>query len=142
LRRALADFRHHKKRILCMKNTEIVKELWTKFSQGNYVDCEVLLHENLKVLWPTSREFYEGRDDFITVNEAFGKDWTFDILSLEETMSDKVISVVHVSSSSCSDSFYATSIFSFVSGVITNMETYWAFQDKQPEWRRNLSKVY
>ncbi|HDI3297901.1 TPA: hypothetical protein PME20_003616, partial [Vibrio cholerae] len=56
-----------------MKNTEIVKELWTKFSQGNYVDCEVLLHENLKVLWPTSREFYEGRDDFITVNEAFGK---------------------------------------------------------------------
>ncbi|ENM5923953.1 hypothetical protein DX881_003968, partial [Vibrio mimicus] len=88
------------------------------------------------------REFYESRDDFITVNEAFGKDWTFDILSLEETMSDKVISVVYVSSPSCSDSFYATSIFSFVSGAITNMETYWAFQDKQPEWRRNLSKVY
>ncbi|EOW9269400.1 hypothetical protein ACN26L_003926 [Vibrio cholerae] len=78
-----------------MKNTEIVKELWTKFSQGNYVGCEALLHENLKVLWPTSREYYEGRDDFITVNEAFGKDWTFDIRSLEETMSDKVISVVH-----------------------------------------------
>ncbi|EGR0541741.1 hypothetical protein E8A66_09715 [Vibrio cholerae] len=125
-----------------MKNAEIVKELWTKFSQGNYVGCEALLHENLKVLWPTSREIYEGRDDFITVNEAFGKDWTFDILSLEETMSDKVISVVHVSSPSCPDSFYATSIFSFASGVITNMETYWAFQDKQPEWRRTLSKVY
>ncbi|EOX3427607.1 hypothetical protein ACPFUT_003530 [Vibrio cholerae] len=125
-----------------MKNTEIVKELWTKFSQGNYVGCEALLHENLKVSWPTSREFYESRDDFITVNEAFGQDWTFDILSLEETMNDKVISVVHVYSPSCPDSFYATSIFSFASGVITNMETYWAFQDKQPEWRKNLSKVY
>ncbi len=32
-----------------MKNAEIVKELWTKFSQGNYVGCEALLHENLKI---------------------------------------------------------------------------------------------
>lgn len=127
---------------LCMKTTEIVKELWARFSLGKYVDCEALLHENLRVVWPTSRECYESRNDFIVVNEAFGKDWTFEILSLEETTSDKVVSVVHVSSPSCPDSFYATSIFSFASGVITNMETYWAFQDKQPEWRRNFSKVY
>lgn len=100
------------------------------------------LNETLSVVWPTSRECYESQNDFIVVNEAFGKDWTFEILLLEETTSDKVVSAVHVSSPSCPDSFYATSIFSFASGVITNMETYWAFQDKQPEWRINFSKVY
>ncbi|MGF1768357.1 hypothetical protein L4D06_13385 [Enterovibrio makurazakiensis] len=125
-----------------MSNIDVVRELWAKFSRGEYVQAKALLHENLRVVWPTSREYYETRDEYIAVNEVFGADWKFEVLSLEETTTNKVISVIYVSSPHCDDSFYATSILSLESGIITNMDTYWAFQDKQPEWRKQLSKVY
>ncbi|MDD1793965.1 hypothetical protein LRP50_12560 [Enterovibrio sp. ZSDZ42] len=125
-----------------MSNIDVVRELWAKFSRGEYVQAKALLHENLRVVWPTSREYYETRDEYIAVNEVFGADWKFEVLSLEETTTNKVISVTYVSSPHCDDSFYATSILSLENGIITNMDTYWAFQDKQPEWRKQLSKVY
>lgn len=125
-----------------MNNIDVVKELWAKFSRGEYAESTPLLHEKLTVTWPTSREYFETRDEFIAVNQAFGADWTFDVLSLEETTTHKVISVTHVSSPHCADSFYATSVINVENGIITHMDTYWAFQDKQPPWRKSLSKTY
>lgn len=125
-----------------MKNKEMILELWTKFSSGNYADTRHLFDKNLKVTWPTSREYYENCDDFIAVNEVFGSGWSFTILSLEETITGKLISITYVTNPECNDKFYATSIFNFSNGLIAEMETYWAFQDKQPKWRKNLSKVY
>ncbi|MCF7484243.1 hypothetical protein L3V31_21385 [Vibrio sp. J1-1] len=125
-----------------MEQVEIVKSLWSKFSSGDYEGTRSLFSDNLKVIWPTSREYYESVEEFIAVNEVFGKDWTFEVKHAESTDSDKVISVVYVTSPSWPNSFYATSVFTFSSNQIDTMETYWAFEDGQPEWRKNLSKVY
>ncbi|PKG37844.1 hypothetical protein [Psychromonas sp. Urea-02u-13] len=125
-----------------MDKIEIVNTLWETFSKADYRSTESILHCDLKVVWPTSREFYDSREMFIAVNEAFGDGWRFDVQVIEETLSDRVISVVFVSSPDCNDSFFATSIFDFENGVIINIETYWAFKDKQPEWRKALSTVY
>lgn len=125
-----------------MKNKELVKELWGRFSSGDYLSTKSLFSDKLSIIWPTSRERYESCDEFIAVNEVFGTSWTFEILSLEETTTGKVISITYVTSPKCLDSFYATSVFEFSNELITTIETYWAFQDKQPEWRKHLSKVY
>jgi hypothetical protein len=121
---------------------EIVRALWEKFSTGDYEGSKSMFSAQLEVIWPTSREYYESSDEFIAVNEVFGNDWMFEVKHVESTNSDKVISIVYVTSPSSSDSFYATSIFTFSSKLIRRMETYWAFEDSQPEWRKDLSKVY
>ncbi|MGF1689427.1 hypothetical protein L4C36_22660 [Photobacterium japonica] len=125
-----------------MNKVDTVKHLWSIFSSGDYESSKSLFNEKLKVIWPTSREYYESIDEFIAVNEVFGKDWTFEVRYAESTDSNKVISIVYVTSPSCPNSFYATSIFTFVSDKIETMETYWAFEDSQPDWRKGLSKVY
>lgn len=125
-----------------MNQIEIVKSLWSKFSSGDYEGAKPLFSNKLKVIWPTSREYYESVEEFIAVNEVFGKDWTFEVRHIESTDSNKVISIVYVVSPSCPNSFYATSVFTFTSNQIDKMETYWAFEDSQPEWRKELSKVY
>ena len=55
-----------------MDKIKVVKTLWHLFSRADYRSCESILHENLKVVWPTSRELYDSREKFIVVNEAFG----------------------------------------------------------------------
>lgn len=125
-----------------MDNIEVVKTLWEAFSKAEYRSTESILHSDLKVVWPTSRELYDSREKFIVVNEAFGDGWTFEIKVIEETLSNRVISVVFVYSPDCDDSFFATSVFDLDNGVIINIETYWAFKDKQPEWRKALSTIY
>ena len=125
-----------------MKKIEIVKSLWQLFSSADYRKTESILHENLRVIWPTSRELFDSREKFISVNEAFGHGWSFEVQVIEESVTGKVISVVYVSNKDCDDSFFATSIFGFENHIIINIETYWAFKDKQPEWRKDLSVVY
>ncbi|WP_028021590.1 nuclear transport factor 2 family protein [Enterovibrio calviensis] len=125
-----------------MNNKECVRELWERFSQGDYQGSRHLMKPNINIVWPTSRECYENADEYLAVNEVFGEGWTFEILSLEETTSGKVISVTYVSCPQCKDSFYATSICQFEDNLISHMETFWAFQDQQPEWRKGLSHVY
>ncbi|WP_045620646.1 nuclear transport factor 2 family protein [Vibrio vulnificus] len=125
-----------------MNQVEIVRNLCSKFSSGDYEGTRSLFSDKLKVIWPTSREYYESVDEFIAVNEVFGKDWTFEIKHVESTGSDKVISIVYVTSPSWPNNFYATSVFAFSSNQIETMETYWAFEDAQAEWRKDLSKVY
>nr|WP_086938003.1 hypothetical protein [Thaumasiovibrio occultus] len=119
-----------------------VNQLWTLFSDAQYEEAKGLFAPNVRVTWPTSREYYETVDAFIAVNEVFGEHWTFEIVALEETLSGKVMSVVYVTKPGWPDSFYATSIFTFAENVIVSMDTFWAFEDKQPEWRKELSKVY
>ncbi|KKD61787.1 hypothetical protein RN22_03990 [Grimontia sp. AD028] len=125
-----------------MDKVEIVKTLWSKFSSGDYEGSRPLFSEKLEIVWPTSREYYESVEEFIAVNEIFGKDWTFEIRHVENTGSEGVISIVYVTSPSWPNSFYATSVFTFSLHQIVRMETYWAFEDGQPEWRQGLSKVY
>lgn len=123
-------------------NTHVVARLWKAFSSGEYDAATPLLHPHLTVVWPTSRERYEGREEFLAVNRAFGDDWTFTVLHLSDTSEDTVISITKVESPTCQDSFYATSVVDLADGVITAMQTYWAFQDSQPQWRKGLSHTY
>lgn len=125
-----------------MKKINTVKQLWHMFSKAEYREAESLLDKNLFVIWPTSREKYQSREQFILVNEAFGDGWAFDLLNIEETVSGKVNCVCYVHSPDCKDSFYASSIIEFQGNCISRIETYWAFQDKQSEWRKELSEVY
>lgn len=94
-----------------MKNKEKVIELFSKFSHGNYAGTKNLFDDKLSVRWPTSLEYYDSCDEFIAVNEAFGSGWSFKILSLEETKTEKIISITYVTNPEYNDSFYATSIF-------------------------------
>ncbi|CAH0535262.1 hypothetical protein VST7929_02896 [Vibrio stylophorae] len=122
--------------------TNIVRQFWQTCATGEYQHLRPMLADDLKVIWPTSHEYYQGPDAFIAVNEAFGPNWCYQILTLEQVDAQQAISVVHVSKAGWPDSFYATSVFQFVELRIQTMTTYWAFQDKQPEWRIGLSEVY
>lgn len=122
-------------------NTHVVARLWSNFSTGDYDAAAHLLHPDLTVIWPTSRERYNTRTEYLTVNKAFGDDWTFTVLYLAETGEDSVVSITKVASPTFPDSYYATSVIDLRDGVITAMQTYWATQDTQPQWREGLSHL-
>lgn len=125
-----------------MDCVSLVREFWSKFSSGEYQGTQALFYESPRIIWPTSREYYDEFDKFIEANELFGRDWNFEIHTLEKTDSGKVISIVHATSPSWDVGFFATSVFTFCDSLIEIMETYWALADKQPEWREGISKVY
>lgn len=123
-------------------NTSVVARLWSAFSAGDYDDAAPLLHPDLTVVWPTSRERYANREEYLAVNRAFGGGWTFAVEHLAETGTGSVVSITKVTSPGHPDCYYATSVVDLRGGVITAMRTYWATQDSQPQWREGLSHTY
>lgn len=127
-----------------MDNEQRVRQFWKIFSNGDYPNCKQLFIEKPRIIWPTSREYYDDISSFIEVNEVFGRDWNFEIQELEmcSNNADKVISIIRATSPSFVDNFFATSVFKFEEGLISEMQTYWAIEDVQPDFRKGISKVY
>lgn len=123
-------------------NVHVVARLWQALSQGDYDAAAPLLDPHLTVIWPTSRERYNSREEYLAVNQAFGPDWTFEVVYLAQTGDDTVVAITTVKSPSYEDSYYATNLVDLKGGVIAAIQTYWAVQDSQPQWREGLSHRY
>lgn len=125
------------------ENKEIVTKFWNAFGEARFADARPLLHPNIVVYWPNTREMFKGRDRFIRANEEYPGRW---VISLARLVSenDTVVSVVYVESADRAASFYATSFFTFRDGLITEITEYWSDCGEPPAWRieKGLSERY
>lgn len=110
----------------------LVTELWHAFDQRNWDSAHKLLHKNLVVHWPHSRERFLGPDNFIAANRAYPGSWRITLTRMHETETG-VVTVVKVSDGTLD--FYATSFFEFLDEKIVSIEEYWASGEKPPQWR-------
>jgi len=122
---------------------ETIRKLWDLFGEAKFAEAGKLMHPELIVYWPNTREVFRGRDRFLSVNEKYPGRWT---IFLEKLMSvnDTVISVVKVESPDQTQSCYATSFFTIKDGLIMEILEYWSDNGEPPQWRieARLSERY
>lgn len=133
------------KRVVYQMNQghETISEFWTLFGEAKFAEAGKLMHPELIVHWPNTREVFRGRDEFVAVNEKYPGRWA---ISLEKLMSidDIVVSVAKVESPDQTQSCYATSFFTIQNGLIMEIVEYWSDNGEPPQWRieAGLSERY
>lgn len=121
----------------------VVKEYWDLFSEVKYAGTGALMHPNIIIRWPNTREAFRGMEKFISVNEQYPGKW---IITIEKLffVGETVISVVRVESIEQNQSVYATSFFTFEDDLIKEIVEYWSDNGEPPAWRieSGLSERY
>lgn len=54
---------------------DVVRSFWERLEARDWDDARALLADDLVVLWPATRERFEGADTFIALNQAYPGDW-------------------------------------------------------------------
>jgi hypothetical protein len=53
---------------------DVVRSFWERMEARDWDDARALLADDLVVLWPATRERFEGADTFIALNQAYPGD--------------------------------------------------------------------
>lgn len=122
-----------------MDNKEKVIKLWQEFDKQNYKESSEFFHEDLEVYWPTSFELFTSRKKYIDLNINFPGLWRFRLDRVEEINKNEFATILYVYSKDVEKSFYKTSFITFEGDKIKKMIEYWAWQDKQPEFRKEYT---
>jgi limonene-1,2-epoxide hydrolase len=54
---------------------DIVRSFWERLEARDWDDARALLADDLVVLWPATRERFEGADTFIALQQAYPGEW-------------------------------------------------------------------
>ena len=54
---------------------DVVRSFWERLEARDWDDARALLADDLVVVWPATRERFEGADTFIALNQAYPGDW-------------------------------------------------------------------
>ena len=58
---------------------DIVRSFWERMEARDWDDARALLADDLVVIWPATREKFEGADTFIALNQNYPGDWHIDV---------------------------------------------------------------
>ena len=58
---------------------DIVRSFWERMEARDWADARALLADDLVVIWPATREKFDGADTFIEMNQAYPGDWHIDV---------------------------------------------------------------
>lgn len=125
-----------------MDNLNLVDMFWERFDIQDFNSAKELLRDDLEVIWPASRETFANSSEFIDMNVNFPGRWQFKKFKTKRLSQTEVLSVVNVFSPDADERFFATSIMTLRGGQIARIETYWAQEGNQPEWRKKYSTCY
>lgn len=62
--------------------TDIVRGFWERMEAREWDGARELLADDVVVIWPATREKFEGADAFIAMNQAYPGDWHIDVQSV------------------------------------------------------------
>jgi hypothetical protein len=58
---------------------DIVRSFWERVEARDWDDARDLLADDLVVVWPATRERFEGADTFIALNQNYPGEWHIDV---------------------------------------------------------------
>lgn len=124
-----------------MNAADVIRGLWDRIEHRDWEGLSGLLHEDLVVEWPASRERIVGRDNFVAVQSEYPEGWSIRVLRLL-AQDDVVVSEVEVPHAGVGV-FRAVSIWTVAEGKITHGREYWSELgvDQRPSWRENLTEL-
>jgi GNAT superfamily N-acetyltransferase/ketosteroid isomerase-like protein len=110
-----------------------VRALWAAVQARDWAAARALLHRDVRAVWWSSGERFDGADAFIAVNAHYPEGWTVRVIDVSMLCDGRVMSVVRVDHRP--QSYFATSLFLTDDGVITAIDEYWATLEAPPAWR-------
>ena len=119
-----------------MVATDTVRTYWARIQDRDWPGVSELLHPDLWVFWPASRELFSGRESFVAMNAAYPEGWSIRVLSLLGDGHERVVSEVEVPHET-SGVFRVVSLWTVRDGLITTGTEYWVTYggDPVPSWR-------
>jgi len=112
----------------------LVRQLWQSMQSRDWKAVRDLLHPDLDVRWPHTRERFVGPDEYVAVNERYPGHWS---IAVDRVVFDGTTAVSAVTVSEGSVDVFAASFFSFRDGLIHTIVEYWADSAQPPAWRRD-----
>lgn len=123
-----------------MKREEMVRRFWRLFSGQRWEESKLLLHPELVVEWPQSRERFEGPDAFVDMQSAYPGNHRIEILELVASP-DRIATTVYCSADT-GQKAYGTSYFEFRGEWIGKIVEFWGEPYEPPQWRERFAKRF
>jgi ketosteroid isomerase-like protein len=125
-----------------MQPSEVVRALWSRIQDRDWVGVGDLLAEDVVVEWPVSRERINGRDNYVTMNREYPEGWAIKVLRLVAE-DDQVVSEVEVPHAELGV-FRVASFWTVAGGKIARATEYWTSvgADESPAWRSAIVQRY
>lgn len=120
-------------RMPLVPSVRVVRALWSAFQARDWTAARALLRADLKAMWWTSGERFDGADAFVEAQARYPEGWTIHLIECERLEDGRVMSLVRVDHPPAT--FYATSFVQVDDGLVIAIDEYWATVEEPPAWR-------
>jgi ketosteroid isomerase-like protein len=125
-----------------LEPSEVVRALWNRIQDRDWVGVGELFAEHAVIEWPVSRERIVGRDNYVAVNREYPEGWSIHVLRIVAE-DDQVVSEVEVPHSGLGI-FRVASFWTVTDNRIVHGIEYWTKPgaDQAPQWRARFVERY
>jgi len=110
-----------------------VRAWWLALQTRDWARAKALLRGDLRVMWWSSGESFDGPAGFVESQARYPEGWTIQLIEISPLQDGRVVSVVRVDHPP--QSFFATSFFHLEDGLVFAIDEYWATVEAPPAWR-------
>jgi ketosteroid isomerase-like protein len=102
---------------------DVVRDLWEAMQARDWAGAAGLVHEDVVVEWPVSRERITGRENYVAVNQEYPAGWQIRVLRVigDGDQAASEVEVVHETLGV----FRAASFWTVSEGRVTRGTEYW-----------------
>jgi ketosteroid isomerase-like protein len=115
-------------------NTAVVRRLWTLFQARDWDAAEALVHPDIVVDWPDTRERMRGRANFMAVQRNYPEPWG--TIEIRRVIGRNDLVVAEIAVHDARGTTFAISFAELEAGRIVRAVEYWVDDDgAPPAWR-------
>jgi hypothetical protein len=118
------------------KHPSLAAQLFLAYEARNWVKARKLLTDDAVMLWPATRERFDGGDNIIHVNRVYPEGWKITVLEGNVLTDGRLHTVVRVDHAE--GAFFASSTAALRDGKICKLVEYWGTAEEPPAWRIDL----
>jgi ketosteroid isomerase-like protein len=118
-----------------VNEAEVVRQLWERISDRDWLAVRELLAPDLRVEWPATGEVFLGPDNFVAVQSRYPEGWSINVLQVI-AQGDTVVADVEVPHKGVG-TFRVASFCTVRNGLVAQAVEYWVTVggDEPPDWR-------
>jgi GNAT superfamily N-acetyltransferase len=115
----------------------LVRALWAHVQARDWVAMRAAFADHAVMLWPVTRERFDGADLIVRVNAEYPEGWSIEVKEIDALADGRVHSLVEVPHGE--QRFFGHSRFTFAGTRIAQLCEHWATAEAPPAWRAKLA---
>jgi GNAT superfamily N-acetyltransferase len=117
----------------------LVRALWAHVQARDWVAMRAAFADDAAMLWPVTRERFDGADLIVRVNAEYPEGWSIEVKEIDALADGRVHSLVEVPHGD--QRYFGHSRFTFEGARIAHACEHWATAEAPPAWRANLARA-